>query len=319
MKNGVLLNVSGLSVKYESDLNLFAVQDISIRVNRNSALGIVGESGSGKTTLLNVIMRLLPDNAEVQGSVCMVRDTGEIHYTSSEWQSLFGRDIAFIPQSPKSALDPTYKIGSQLIEAIKVHSPKKDRLTVQEEILKVLKNVGISDPKLCIKQYPHELSGGMCQRVLLAMAILSNPKLILADEPTTALDATTQVQIIKLLNDLKKSCSMIFVTHDIGLALLLCDEICVMHSGKILESANAEEIFDNPKHPYTKELLRSINRTQRDSVEKMDNSDGCDYYPYCKERFERCRREKPHLIEDRFGHATRCWCVSELNSRINKG
>ena len=307
MKEDFLLSISNLSVKYEKKSDLLALQDISLNIKLNSVIGIVGESGSGKSTLLNTIMRLLPSHTDLQGHLYYYGNPIVSYHNYKEWSSLFGRDIVFIPQNPKNALDPTYRIGAQLTEAYRVHSPNKSKLQIRTEILRTLQDVGISNPEVCFRQYPHELSGGMCQRVLLAMILLSNPKLILADEPTTALDATTQIQIIKLLKEFKTHSSIIFVTHDLGLALLLCDEICVMHSGKILEIAPTENIFDNPQHPYTKTLLQSISRAPISCVTRSDITYGCDYFPCCNKSLEICKKTPPSLLEFCPGHSVRCW------------
>lgn len=302
-----LLDVKELSVHFGDEKAPFkAVDRISYQVNQGEVLGIVGESGSGKSVSSLAVMGLIdfPGRVSAQGLAFEGKDL--LSLAPKEKQELIGADIAMIFQDPMTSLNPAYTVGFQIMEAIKAHQggSKKER---SERTLELLRLVGIPDPESRIDVYPHQLSGGMSQRVMIAMAIACKPRLLIADEPTTALDVTIQAQIVDLLLELQqKECmSLILITHDLALVAEAAHRIIVMYAGQVVEEGRAEDIFREPKHPYTQALLRSLpefaeGKSRLQSLPgvvpgKYDRPQGCLLNPRCPYATDLCRRVEPEL------------------------
>ncbi|HHF3525618.1 TPA: dipeptide ABC transporter ATP-binding protein [Haemophilus influenzae] len=302
-----LLDVKELSVHFGDKKTPFkAVDRISYQVAQGEVLGIVGESGSGKSVSSLAIMGLIDHPGRVSAESLQFENTDLLTLESKAKRQLIGADVAMIFQDPMTSLNPTYTVGFQIMEALKTHEggTKKAR---KDRTLELLKLVGIPDPESRIDVYPHQLSGGMSQRVMIAMAIACRPKLLIADEPTTALDVTIQAQIMELLLELqKKECmSLILITHDLALVAEAADRIIVMYAGQIVEEGTAKDIFREPKHPYTQALLRSLpefaeGKSRLESLQgvvpgKYDRPTGCLLNPRCPYATEYCRQVEPQL------------------------
>ena len=302
-----LLDVKELSVHFGDKNTPFkAVDRISYQVAQGEVLGIVGESGSGKSVSSLAIMGLIDHPGRVSAEYLQFENTNLLTLESKAKRQLIGADVAMIFQDPMTSLNPAYTVGFQIMEALKTHEggTKKAR---KDRTLELLRLVGISDPESRIDVYPHQLSGGMSQRVMIAMAIACRPKLLIADEPTTALDVTIQAQIMELLLELqKKECmSLILITHDLALVAESADRIIVMYAGQIVEEGTAKDIFREPKHPYTQALLRSLpefaeGKSRLASLQgvvpgKYDRPTGCLLNPRCPYATEYCRQVEPQL------------------------
>ncbi|NUQ90809.1 MAG: dipeptide/oligopeptide/nickel ABC transporter permease/ATP-binding protein, partial [Glycomyces artemisiae] len=258
---GALLEVRGLAIAYPApDGSLkTVVEDISLTVEKGQVLGLVGESGSGKTQTAFATLGVLPAEAVVTGGSIRFEGRELVGLDDHALSRLRGKEIAYIPQEPMSNLDPSYRVGAQLVEGVRAALPVSAR-EARQRVLALLERVGIADPKRCFDSYPHQISGGMAQRVLIAGAVASRPKLLIADEPTTALDVTVQAEILDLLRDLQSELGMavLLVTHNFGVVADLCDRIAVMREGAIVESGDVRDVFREPRHPYTRMLLDSI-------------------------------------------------------------
>lgn len=302
-----LLDVKELSVHFGDKNTPFkAVDRISYQVAQGEVLGIVGESGSGKSVSSLAIMGLIDHPGRVSAESLQFENTDLLTLESKAKRQLIGADVAMIFQDPMTSLNPAYTVGFQIMEALKTHEggTKKAR---KDRTLELLRLVGIPDPESRIDVYPHQLSGGMSQRVMIAMAIACRPKLLIADEPTTALDVTIQAQIMELLLELqKKECmSLILITHDLALVAESADRIIVMYAGQIVEEGTAKDIFREPKHPYTQALLRSLpefaeGKSRLESLQgvvpgKYDRPTGCLLNPRCPYATEYCRQVEPQL------------------------
>ncbi|MEX4179563.1 dipeptide ABC transporter ATP-binding protein [Haemophilus influenzae] len=302
-----LLDVKELSVHFGDKKTPFkAVDRISYQVAQGEVLGIVGESGSGKSVSSLAIMGLIDHPGRVSAESLQFENTDLLTLESKAKRQLIGADVAMIFQDPMTSLNPAYTVGFQIMEALKTHEggTKKAR---KDRTLELLKLVGIPDPESRIDVYPHHLSGGMSQRVMIAMAIACRPKLLIADEPTTALDVTIQAQIMELLLELqKKECmSLILITHDLALVAEAAERIIVMYAGQIVEEGTAKDIFREPKHPYTQALLRSLpefaeGKSRLESLQgvvpgKYDRPTGCLLNPRCPYATEYCRQVEPQL------------------------
>ena len=302
-----LLDVKELSVHFGDKNTPFkAVDRISYQVAQGEVLGIVGESGSGKSVSSLAIMGLIDHPGRVSAESLQFENTNLLTLESKAKRQLIGADVAMIFQDPMTSLNPAYTVGFQIMEALKTHEggTKKAR---KDRTLELLRLVGIPDPESRIDVYPHQLSGGMSQRVMIAMAIACRPKLLIADEPTTALDVTIQAQIMELLLELqKKECmSLILITHDLALVAEAADRIIVMYAGQIVEEGTAKDIFREPKHPYTQALLRSLpefaeGKSRLESLQgvvpgKYDRPTGCLLNPRCPYATEYCRQVEPKL------------------------
>ena len=336
-----LLEVDNLLVEFTtSDGIVKAVDGVSFKVDRGETLAIVGESGSGKTVTNLAIMGLLPNKiADISGSAKL--DTGAdpidlLTIPSSELRKIRGKDVAMIFQDPMSALHPYYTIGHQIIEAHQIHNQCSEEDS-EKRTIELLELVGISDASKRLNAFPHQFSGGMRQRVMIAMALVNNPKVLIADEPTTALDVTVQAQIMKLLADLQKELgmAMILITHDLGVVAGSADRINVMYAGKIVESANVFDLFANPQMPYTHGLLASIPRVDRPQIQRLETIPGqppslislpagCSFAPRCSRKSEvagsACDLTMPDLVEIGTGHSSRCHLVglAGLSGPVNR-
>jgi peptide/nickel transport system ATP-binding protein len=327
----VLLEVEDLHVHFATEDGVVkAVDGVSLSVEPGRMLGIVGESGSGKSvTMLTVMGLTRSQNASISGSV---RFDGKDLLTldSDELRLIRGDDIAMIFQDPLSSLHPFYKVGTQLIEAMQAH---RDISTsaARSRAVELLGLVGIPDPRERVDNYPHEFSGGMRQRAMIAMALSNDPKVLIADEPTTALDVTVQAQILDLIARLQRELDMavVLITHDLGVVAEHADRIAVMYAGRIIETASTERVFDAPEHPYTWGLLQSIPRLDRSRDEPLvpipgqppsliTLPSGCSFHPRCPYVRERHKRVEPRLepVPDDPGHAVACLLPSEIRKRI---
>lgn len=309
-----LLSVDDLQVQFQTKKGInTAVDGISFSVGKGEILGIVGESGCGKSVTSLSILRLLGMNARISRGSIQLDGRELTSLTEDEMCEIRGNEIAMIFQDPMTALNPTLTIGNQLIEPLIIHQGynKKD---AWKEAIEVLKKVGIAAPEKRMKEYPHQLSGGMRQRVMIAMAVSCAPKLLIADEPTTALDVTIQAQILELMADLrqKMNTAIILITHDMGVVAETADNILVLYAGKVVEYGSVKEIFNNPKHPYTQGLLSSIPPLEED-VAELNTIEGtvpapghmpagCRFSPRCPYATERCAGEQPGMY--RAGNAT---------------
>ena len=334
MSDGPLLQVEDLHVSFSTDDGIVhAVDGVSYSVDTGRTLGIVGESGSGKTVSSLTTLGLTRfQGAEISGSICFEgRDLTDLD--DGEMRRLRGNEIAMIFQDPLSSLHPFYKVGSQLVEAIRTHRDVS-KSAARERAIGLLELVGIPDPERRVDQYPHEFSGGMRQRAMIAMALANEPKLLIADEPTTALDVTVQAQILALLQDLQDRLGMaiIIITHDLGVVAEITDEICVMYAGRIVEHASAEQIFDAPEHPYTWGLLKSIPRLDRPRDEDLvpvsgrppsliARPSGCFFHPRCPYVQKRHRTVDPPLVPlpDEPAHQVACLLDPSVRRRIWNG
>jgi oligopeptide/dipeptide ABC transporter ATP-binding protein len=320
----VLLELQNLTVEFPSPAGpVAAVREISLSLDAGETLALVGESGSGKSVTSLAIMGLLPPQARLSGSVMFQgRDLSTARPT--ELQQLRGAQMAMIFQEPMTALNPVMRIGDQVAEAVTAHHPEVSKTEAREQAIAALREVAIPSPQRRSRDYPHQLSGGQRQRVMIAMAIVNRPALLIADEPTTALDVTVQAQILELLADLRRrlGLAMLFVSHDLAVVGRVSDRIAVMYAGRIVESGPARDIFEHPAHPYTRGLLASIPtlRTNRHeplkAIEGMVPSPGalpagCSFAPRCPLCIPACESAMPALIEVAPGHHARCIRVNE--------
>ena len=317
---GRLLEVEDLRTSFRTPAGLVrAVDGVSLTLDRGRTLGIVGESGSGKSVLSRSIMGLLPKrNVTREGTITYDGRRLDAMADGAR-RDLWGTEMAMVFQDPMTALNPVLKIGNQITEGLRYHLDL-DRKTARLNAVALLRSVGIPEPERRLKQYPHELSGGMRQRIMIAVALACGPKLLFADEPTTALDVTVQAQILNLLagQQRERAMAMILVTHDLGVVAGRADDIAVMYAGQIVEQAPATTLFDNVRMPYTQALLRSIpkldepRRTKLQAIpgrppNLVDPPAGCRFAPRCPYAQDQCRAEAPPLVESEPGHTYRCW------------
>ena len=311
-----ILEIKNLNLCFNLDgYKAQALYDVSLSIKEGSALGIVGESGCGKSLTAMSVMGLLPKNAFIESGEIFFNNENLLYLSQKEIQKIRGSKIALIPQDPMSSLNPLYTIEEQLTEVIKTHLKLSDAEAFDIAV-KNLENVNIPDAKKRIKDYPHEFSGGMKQRVLIAMALSCNPELIIADEPTTALDVTIQAPNLKLLDNARKerNTSIMLITNDLGVISEVCENVCVMYAGKIVEKAPSALLFSNPSHPYTKALMHSVpslNKVKLKTIsgqppEITDNVLGCVCHPRCKYKMDICERIKPDEIEIEVNHKAAC-------------
>ena len=340
MKIEEILAVKHLSVEFQtSDGKKQVVKDVSLSLRQGEVLALVGESGCGKTVLCRSILKLLSKSASVTGEAIQYKDQNLIGYNEKEMQQIRGHGIAMVFQDPQSTLNPTMTVGSQMEEAILLHEKalnqkkrekdfeKNKKKSAKERAIELMKLVGIKDAEQRYDLYPYHFSGGMRQRCVLAIALASNPKLLIADEPTTALDVTIQAQILDLLKKLQQEMgtSIIMITHDLGVVAETCDQVAVMYAGKIVEYGSADDLLMGPKHPYTEGLLKSSPRIG-EAQERLDAIEGfvpspyamppgCAFAPRCPYKMEICDEAMPNLLDIGDGRLLRCWLHGEGGTR----
>ena len=324
----LLLQVKGLRTRfytYEGEFD--AVNGIDLEIGRNESVGLVGETGCGKTVTALSVMRLIqyPPGRIVSGSV--VFKGGDLMTKGiDEMRAVRGKQIAMIFQKPLSSLNPLFRIGNQMADIISLHQ-RVDKKDAWARAIELLKTVRIPNPRNVVKMYPHELSGGLRQRVMIAAALSSNPDLLIADEPTTALDATIQKQVLTLIEDLRQEYgfSMLFISHDLRMIYNICDRIYVMYTGNIVEYGNIESVFEDPRHPYFRALMNSLPKfdSKNDSLAHitgtipslLDAPPGCRFHPRCTHAYERCRTEVPELCKVGQHHWAACFKATEKETR----
>ena len=319
MSETTLLQVKNLHTSFFTDAGeVQAVNGISFNLDRGKVLGIVGESGSGKSVTAYSLMRILTDPGRVTKGEVLFKGEDVLKYSEQKMHSFRGSRISMIFQDPMTSLNPVYTVGNQLREAIKIHTNRNPK-QVRERALEMLQLVGVNEPEKRLKQYPYELSGGMRQRVMIAMALACEPDVLIADEPTTALDVTIQAQILELMQDLQKKMGMsiIMITHDLGVIADICDEIIVMYAGRVCERGTADEIFYNPCHEYTKGLIRSIPKfgarheklvpIAGSPVDLLNLPAGCAFASRCDCAMKICLTEHPEEIRMNDKHIAACW------------
>ena len=321
MNNAPLLDVSDLSISFGHSA---AVKNISFQIHPGETLGLVGESGSGKSATSLALLRLLPPAAQVTGSI---RFDGKDLLTLSEedMRRHRGRDITMIFQEPMTALNPVMPVGAQIAEAVQAHHPELSRKAIKSKVLEAMHEVALPDPERRLRDYPHQFSGGQRQRILIAMAIVNRPRLLIADEPTTALDVTVQAQILSLLKDLRRThnLSMLFISHDLAVVSQVADRVAVMYAGSMVELGTKREIFDSPAHPYTRGLLHAVPDLKTDRARPLETIEGtvpplhamppgCAFEPRCGFRIPDCTRALPPLVEVAKEHWARCPVVNPI-------
>ncbi len=316
----ILLDVNGLRVSFRTPRGTVqAVSDASFQVRRGEVTGIVGESGSGKSVSAYAILGLLARNATVEAGSALFDGRDLLSLGEKELRQLRGSEISMIFQDPMTALDPAFTIGSFLIEVLRCHDPAVSRKDAWRRSVQMLSEMGIRDPEEVMRGYVDSLSGGMCQRVAVAAALLCDPQLLIADEPTTALDVTIQEETLSLLQRLKeeRGMSILFITHDFGVVARLCDRVAVMYGGFVMERGSVEQIYHDAAHPYTQALLRAIPRLEDDGaqplaalegepIDPVRLPEGCVFAPRCPLRCEECLRARPAAADLGDGHSAAC-------------
>ena len=314
-----LLEVKDLRTSFFTDAGeVKAVDGVSFSLDHGKVLGIVGESGSGKSVTAYSIMQILAPTGKIVGGSVKLDGQELVGADEKVLRTVRGNKISIIFQDPMTSLNPTYTIGHQLMEAILLHT-NRNRKQARERALEMLQLVNVNEPEKRLKQYPYELSGGMRQRVMIAMALACEPDILIADEPTTALDVTIQARILDLMSDLQKQLGMaiIMITHDLGVVAQMCDEVVVMYAGSICEQGTADEIFYNPCHEYTKGLMRSIptaaNNGQRlqpitgTPIDLLNMPKGCPFAPRCENAMKVCLTQRPEKMIINDEHHATCW------------
>lgn len=324
-ENRYILEVDNLHTSFFTDAGeVCAVNGVSFQLEAGKTLGIVGESGSGKSVTAYSIMQILADTGKITEGAVRYKGEDITKWDSKKLQKFRGEKCSIIFQDPMTSLNPVYTVGNQLEEAILLHTDKNKK-EAKARAVEMLTLVGVNEPESRVKQYPHELSGGMRQRVMIAMALACEPDILIADEPTTALDVTIQAQILELMQDLQKKLGMaiVMVTHDLGVIASMCDEIMVMYGGRVCERGTADDIFYRPAHEYTKGLLRSIPKADNmddklvpiggTPINLLNMPEGCAFCPRCDAAMKICLSEKPDELRISETHRASCWMnVREL-------
>ena len=315
-----ILEIKDLCVEFQTvEGKVQAVDHLSYTLHKGEKLGIVGESGSGKSVSSLAMLQLIPNPpGRVTGGEILYKGQDLVRLSEKEMQKLRGNEISMIFQEPMTSLNPIIQCGKQIAESLRLHRGMNKKEAMQEAV-RMMKEVGIANPEIRVHEYPHQMSGGMRQRVMIAMALACRPQILIADEPTTALDVTIQAQILDLIRDLNRETgtAVLFITHDLGVVSELCDTVIVMYTGHIVEQAPVKDLFRNPKHPYTVGLLNAIPSITKDrkplqTIEGMvpnptERVEGCSFWPRCPHASERCRKQEPPVTglgEDRL---VRCW------------
>jgi oligopeptide/dipeptide ABC transporter ATP-binding protein len=319
-----LLEVRNLTVELPTAAGwIRPVNDISLQLAPAESLGLVGESGSGKTMLALALMGLLPPGARVSGTAALARGDSNAsnlaQLSEKEWRSVRGREIAMIFQEPMTSLNPVMRIGAQIQEAISTHEPTLSNSQLRTRVLEALRQASVPEPETRAEQFPHQLSGGLRQRAMIAMAIAARPTLLIADEPTTALDVTVQKQILELLDRLRRELKLglLFITHDLGVVAQVADRVAVMYAGRIVEQGPAAEVLRAPRHPYTQGLLAASPSLEKRKLTPIPGTvpqltalpPGCAFEPRCGLRRAECTAAVPELRKAAEGHAARCVLV----------
>ncbi|GAB4248463.1 MAG: dipeptide ABC transporter ATP-binding protein [Thermoleophilia bacterium] len=315
-----VLEIEGLTIAYETEAGVLdAVRDVSLTIHRSESVGLVGESGSGKSTVAMGAIRYLPSNGRVTAGSVRLNGVELLSLSRKEMRSIWGKKIGIVYQSPLTALNPSLTIGRQLAEVARLHLGM-DKTQAGERVLEMLRKVAMPDPESVARRYPHQLSGGMLQRCVIAMALMTNPELLIMDEPTTALDVTTQAVVLDLVADLKQEfdSAILYITHDLGVVARICDRIGVMYAGEFMEQAAIRRLFQRPRHPYTLNLLGCVPHFDRTYsrrslvtipgfIPRLDElPPGCIFAPRCQYAEEACLAARPSLVETEPGHVSAC-------------
>ena len=313
-----LLHIENLKTVISSkDGKLVPVDGVDITIPKGKTVGIVGESGCGKSMTAMSIMGLLPNTTHIEEGKILFQDMDLTKLNPKELRKITGDKISIIFQEPMTSLNPVIQVGKQVREAILLHE-KVSKEEAKQRVIEIFRQVGIPEPERRYNAYPHQLSGGLRQRVMIGMAMLCNPDLLIADEPTTALDVTIEAQILHLMRQLQKDkgTSIMMITHNLGVVAEICDQVYVMYAGKVVESAEVHELFQNPKHPYTQGLLGALpkmdSRQRLNSIDGMvptlkDMPTGCRFAPRCPMATQKCREEQPALVDVTAEHQVRCF------------
>ncbi|MBP7263030.1 MAG: ABC transporter ATP-binding protein [Spirochaetia bacterium] len=325
MTDDVILQVKDLKAYFKLDEGLLkAVDGVSFDLRKGETLGIVGESGSGKSVTNLAIMKLIPTPpGRIAGGQVIFDGKDLIPMNDNEIRQIRGNKISMIFQDPMTSLNPFLRISTQMVETIVLHQGL-DKKAAKEKAIEMLKLAGIPAPENRIDQYPHQFSGGMRQRVMIAMALSCNPEILIADEPTTALDVTIQAQILELINELSQrlGTAVILITHSLGVVAGMCDNICVMYAGRVVEKGSADEIFADPKHPYTVGLIKSVPRLDKENKQRLYSIPGqppnvinlpecCPFFPRCDRAMDICKSKYPPVAELGNGRTVSCWLYGE--------
>ena len=319
-QSDIILEVRDLCVEFQTvEGRVQAVDHLSYTLHKGEKLGIVGESGSGKSVSSLAMMQLIPNPpGRVTGGEILYKGRDLVKLSEKEMQKLRGNEISMIFQEPMTSLNPIIQCGKQIAESLSLHRGMNKK-EAAEEAVRMMKAVGIANPEVRAHEYPHQMSGGMRQRVMIAMALACQPQILIADEPTTALDVTIQAQILDLIRDLNRemNAAVLFITHDLGVVSELCDTVIVMYTGHIVEQAPVRELFRDPKHPYTVGLLNAIpaitkERKPLKTIEGVvpnptERIEGCSFWPRCPHASERCRKEAPPVTRPGEDRLVRCW------------
>ena len=326
-----ILSVQNLHTSFHTDKGeVKAVNGVTFNLEKGKILGIVGESGSGKSVTAYSIMRILEKNGRITEGKILYKGQDIAEFSEKQMREFRGKCCSIIFQDPMTSLNPVFTVGNQLREAIELHTDRKGK-EAEARAIEMLTLVGVNEPEKRVKQYPYELSGVMRQRVMIAMALACEPDILIADEPTTALDVTIQAQILELMQSLQKKLGMaiIMVTHDLGVIADMCDEIIVMYGGRVCERGTAEDIFYRPHHEYTKGLLRSIPNVDRigeklipipgTPINLLNMPKGCAFCPRCEEAMKICIEEQPPEMQMPDGHFASCWLNVKAAMEEEKG
>jgi oligopeptide transport system ATP-binding protein len=325
VNNETILEVKDLKTYFRTDAGIVkAVDGVSFRLDKGETLGLVGESGSGKSVTNMSIMKLIPmPPGKIVGGEVLLDGEDVLKMNEKELSKIRGNRISMIFQDPMTALNPYLRISTQLVETIRLHQGL-DKAAARKKAIEMLKLVGIPAAERRVDSYPHQFSGGMRQRVMIAIALSCNPEILIADEPTTALDVTIQAQILDLIKDLseKLNTAVIMITHDLGVVAGMCDNVCVMYAGRIVERAPVDELFEEPKHPYTNGLIQSIPRLDEEGSGRLYSIDGqppnvidlpecCPFHPRCEKAMDICTNKYPPTVELDGKREVACWLYEE--------